>query len=86
MDIKDDISKLTETLSQQRDEIKLKIHLAKMEVQDEWEKTEKKWDHFRSKSAEIGSASKDAARDVGAALRLLGEELGHAYAKIRKHL
>jgi hypothetical protein len=86
MDMKEEIASLTETLAKQRDEIKLKIHLGKMEVKDEWENAEKKWDHFRSKSAEIGSASKDAAADVGVALKLLGEELGHAYTKIRKHL
>ena len=86
MEINDEIRKLIETLTHQRDELKLKIHLGKMEAQDEWEKAEKIWGSFSTKSEELGSATRDAAKDVGAALKLLGEELGHAYTKIRKHL
>jgi len=86
MELRDEIDKLTETLKQQRDELKLKLHLGKMGAEEEWEKAEQKWEHFRAKTQELETATKDASRDVGAALKLLGEELTHAYDRVRKRL
>jgi len=71
MELRDEIDKLTETLKQQRDELKLKLHPGKMGAEEEWEKAEQKWEHFRAKTQDLETATKDA----GAALRLLGEEL-----------
>lgn len=86
MDLYDEINKLNETLKTERDELKLKIHLGKMEVQEEWEKAEKQWQHFQAKANELGSAGKESAQDVGAALKLLGEEVVHAFSRIRRSL
>jgi hypothetical protein len=86
MDLREEISKLSETLKTERDDLKVRIHLAKMEAKEEWEKTEQQWQHFKTKADEFGSASKESAQDVGAALKLLGEELGHAFKRIRKSL
>ena len=86
MNLYDEIDKLNKTLQTERDELKLKIHLGKMEVQEEWEKAEQQWQHFRTKADELGSAGKESAQDVGAALKLLGEEVVNAFSRIRKSL
>lgn len=86
MDWVDEINKLQETLKTQRDELKVKIHLAKMDAQQEWEKAERQWQQFKSKADEVGSATRESAQDVGAAAKLLGEEVLHAFGRIRKSL
>ncbi|MCG6969332.1 MAG: hypothetical protein LJE85_06140 [Gammaproteobacteria bacterium] len=86
MDLYDEINKLNETLKTERDELKVKVHLGKMEAQEEWEKAEQQWQHFKAKAEQFGAASKESAQEVGAALKLLGEELGHAFSRIRKSL
>jgi hypothetical protein len=86
MDLYEEINKLNKTLKTERDELKLKIHLGKMEVQQEWEKAEQQWQHFKAKADTVGSASKESAQEVGAALKLLGEEVGNAFSRIRKSL
>ncbi|KPJ88450.1 MAG: hypothetical protein AMJ53_16795 [Gammaproteobacteria bacterium SG8_11] len=86
MELYEEIRKLNDTLKTERDELKLKIHLGKMEAQEEWEKAEQQWQHFKTKAEELGTASKESAQEVGAALKLLGEELGNAFSRIRKSL
>ena len=86
MDWFDELNKLQDTLKTQRDELKLKVHLAKMDVQQEWEIAEKQWQHFKIKADEIGAATKESAQEVGAAAKLLGDEVLHAFGRIRKSL
>ena len=40
---KNDINEVFENLKQQRDEIRVKMHLAAADAKDEWEALEKKW-------------------------------------------
>ena len=68
-------------LKRARDEINLKLHLASLEVKDEWGDLEGKWQSF-SERAEVHRS----ADGVGAALGSLGEELKQAYQRIRKAL
>ena len=86
MDLQQEINKLFDTLKTERDELKLKIHLGKMDAQEEWEKAEQQWQHFKSKADALGSASKEGAQEIGTALKLLGEEIGQAFSRIRKVL
>ena len=86
MDIHEEISQLNETLKRQRDELKLRIHLVGMEAREEWDKTEDKWVQFRGRHKELEKAGKESALDIGAALRLLGEEIRHAYDRVRKSI
>jgi hypothetical protein len=84
MDLCDEINKLNETLKTECDELKLKIHFGKMEAQEEWGNVEKQWRHFQAKANELGSASKESAQEVRAAVKLLGEEVVHAFSRIQK--
>ncbi len=43
MNLKNELDELANTLKQQRDEIELQLHLASMEVKDEWQHAEKYW-------------------------------------------
>jgi hypothetical protein len=86
MELRDDLERLAQTLKQQRDELQLKMHLLNLEAREEWEKAEQNWQRFQSKAEEVGTAGAEASKDVGAAFKLLGEELRHAYERIRKSL
>ena len=69
---------LVTDLKQKRDELRLKMHLASKEVQDEWEELEDKMQEFSSR-AELGKTSEG----LGDALTRLGEELKLGYKRIR---
>lgn len=71
-------------LRTERDELKVKLHLAKAEARDEWDKIEDRFNEFQDKAHAAQSAAGEAAKDVGAAAHLLGEELAEAYQRIRK--
>ncbi len=73
-------------LRTERDELRLKMHLARAEVRDEWEKVESKWAHLEYKAPAVASAAGAATRDVASAAKLLGEEIRHAYQRIRDAL
>jgi chromosome segregation ATPase len=84
--IQRELSHLTENLRRERDELRLQAHLLKAELADEWHALEHRWDHFEQKAAKVSHVAADAAHEVGAAARLVGEELAQGYAKIRASL
>lgn len=73
-------------LKQQRDELKLKLHLLKADVRDEWEKADKKWKQLRKKMEQFRSEAKKAARNPDKAIENLAKELKEKYEQIRQHL
>ena len=82
--IEDQYEELVETLTEQRDELKVQMHLASMDARDEWEELEKKWEHLRSKGKQIKAQVDVSAQDIGSAISLLGEEIKHGYNNIKK--
>jgi len=81
---KQDLEKLMATLAQQRDELKLQMHLAKAEAKDEWNALEGKWGQAQGKLGEVPAAAGESLEDVRAAASLLAEELKIGYERIRK--
>jgi len=73
-------------LKQQRDELNVKLHLAKADVRDEWEQVEHKWQQVEAKMHQVATEAKGASKDVGAALGALQDEIGKAYERIRKQI
>ena len=73
-DLKRDIRKL-------RDELDLKMHLASLELKDEWHELEQDWQNF---SARAGL--EESAKGLGESLDLLGEELKRGYQRLVKAL
>jgi hypothetical protein len=80
------ICHLIDDLKQQRDEINVKLHLAKAEVRDEWDKLEPKWEEVKGKMATVSEAAGQAAESVTAAAGLLADEIKEGYDRIKKAL
>lgn len=75
---------LLESLRAERDELRVRLHLARAEVRDEWHALEQRWEHFESRARGAAEAAGASGREVGAALELLGEELRRGYARVRQ--
>jgi vacuolar-type H+-ATPase subunit D/Vma8 len=69
---------LVADLKQKRDELRLKIHLASKDAQDEWEDLEKKMQEFSSR-AELDKTGEG----ISDALDRFAEELKRGYKRIR---
>lgn len=81
------MSEFTETLSrdidslrQLRDELKLKLHLAKAEAKDRWDKLETKWTEIDARSAE---ARRESVKTITTATRQLVDELRDEYNELK---
>jgi SMC interacting uncharacterized protein involved in chromosome segregation len=85
-DMKDRIDEMLDALKQERDELKVKLQLARMNAGDEWEKLEIQLEKLEAKANELGGVAADASQDIGAAAKLLGEEIAIGFKEIRKHL
>lgn len=66
------------TLKQKRDEMKLQMHLASKEAEEEWDELVTDWDKF------VRSSQLDkSAEEVGDAARELGVRLKTAFDRMR---
>jgi hypothetical protein len=74
-----DTQKLIDDLKLARDEVRLRIHLASMEAQSQWDELEKRWHKFSSK-AELHQSGKE----LSTTLKTLRSELKDAYVRLRK--
>ncbi len=87
MDIsKENLAEVWAKLRQERDELRLKIHLGTMEAKEEWDEVEKKWQRFESKASEKKDELVETSRDIGEGVELITKELGAAYRRIRDGL
>ena len=65
-------------LRQRRDELRVQMHLASKDLQDEWDEIEEKWDRF---SARAGF--EETEEGIEEALEKLGDELKRGYQRLR---
>ena len=84
MDTREEIQKILDSLAQQRDELIVRAHLAKLEALEEWGHMESKLTQLRAKVGPLSDAAEDTAKDVKAAAKQMAEEIGRGYDKIRK--
>jgi GNAT superfamily N-acetyltransferase len=70
----------------QRDELKVRVQLAKSEAREEMAKLESRMDALRVKAQSAGSEAKDAMRDIGGAAEELANEIRIGLDRIRKTL
>ncbi len=70
----------------ERDELQVKLHLARLELGDEWNKLEEKLVKLEEKAKELGSVTAESSQNIGAAAKLLGEEIRDGFKEIGKHL
>jgi SMC interacting uncharacterized protein involved in chromosome segregation len=85
-DARDWIDELVDELTEERDKLRVRVHLAKMEASDEWEELEEKIEKLESKARAVRKATADSAEDVGAAVKLLGQEIKDGFKKIAGQL
>jgi len=84
-DVKKRIAEMVKDLKQERDELRVKVHLAKMEASDEWKQLEAKLTKLDAKARELGGATLESSKDIGAAAKLLGQEIRAGFKNLAKH-
>jgi len=82
----DDFTRLIDRLKTDRDELKLKMHLAGMEVKEEFEEAEKKWNQLKSRAMSIAGDAAEASDEYVAKAKVIGDELKEAYRRIADRL
>lgn len=73
-------------LRTERDELRVRAHLARAEAREEWDKLEDKWGDLESRAAAAGKEAKEASGDVRSAFDMLAAEIAGAYRRIRRQL
>jgi uncharacterized protein YjbJ (UPF0337 family) len=82
----DRIEAMLQRLRTERDELRVRAHLAKAEMKEEWDKLEDKWEDLEGRAKAAAVEAGEASKDVGSALEVLGDELSQAYRRIRNRL
>lgn len=79
--------KLVQELKQHRDEMRLKMHLAKADAKDEWERLEQRWEVFEDKMddkmdgvEDVAEAASDKIED---AMERAADEIKKGYKRLR---
>jgi SMC interacting uncharacterized protein involved in chromosome segregation len=85
-DRKEWLDELLEDLKQERDELRVRVHLAKLEANEEWQDLEDKWETLQSKAKAVAKATTDSAEDVGEAVKDLGKEIRNGFKNISRQL
>lgn len=86
MDIKEEFGNLVDRLRTERDQIKLKTHLASMEAKEELAAAEQKWQQLKEKASAIADDAVDTSEEYIAKAKIVGEELKETYKRIAKRL
>ncbi len=81
---KDLLAEEVEALRRLRDELRVRLHLAKAEVRDRFEALEKKWHHLEARMELVAKESRDASVDVREAAKLLAGELREGYQRVKQ--
>jgi len=82
----DRIHKLVDDLKRQRDELRLQMHLASMELRNEWDKVDGKLADLTRRTQPVREAVGESAEEVWDAVKLLGTEIKQGFDRIRKAL
>ena len=83
---KSSLDKLVSELKQQRDELKLQMHLASMEARDEYDRLSGKFDELSDYYEPVSKAVEDTAENMLSALSLAAGELKVGFQRVRKAL
>ena len=75
---------LVDRLRQERDELRLKLHLGTAEARDEWDKVEARWAEVEARMPQVKAELKDSGQNLRAALDMVTEEISSRYERIRK--
>ena len=79
--------KLTEMLAkleQERDELRVRLHLGKAEAREEWDKLDARIAEFRKRMDRAGDEAGDVMEDIGDAAKEFGKEVREGFERIRR--
>lgn len=79
-----DLRTLEQKLAQLRDELRLKMHLARADAHDEFDRLEVKWQRYRSRLGTLRETAGEVREDVWEGLHNIGLEIADGYAKVRR--
>ncbi len=82
----DPINEMITSLKQQRDELKLKMHLAEAEAKDEFEAATDKLDKLTEEFEPLKEAVAECTENVAESMKLVAEEVLTSFDRIRKAL
>lgn len=71
-------------LERERDELKLRIHLAKAEGRDELARMDERLAELKLRASAAGTEARGAMDDVGDAAKKLAAEIKEGFARVRK--
>ncbi len=74
------------SLEQLRDELKLKLHLFKADMKDEWTRIEADWQKLQGQMKPVQKAAEKTATDVKVASERLFETVKRGYERIKGSL
>lgn len=80
------LSRTINSLKQQRDEIRLQLHLAELEVKEEWDELEKKWNSLNDQYKPLKNAVGESSEQVWESVKALAGELNTSYKRVGKAL
>lgn len=80
------VAELISALKQQRDELKVRIHLGSEEAKQEWEKLEENLRQLMARHEPLKQAVDETADDVWESLKLVASEIKDGFQRIRKSL
>ena len=83
---KNTLEQMLSELKQQRDELRLQMHLAGMEAKDEYERLSDKCDELSNQYEPLSSAVEETADNVFSALGLAAGELKVGFLRVKKAL
>jgi methyl-accepting chemotaxis protein len=80
------INELMTRLEQERDELQLKMHLAKADARDELARLDDKMSQLRERASRVDDEAKEAFGDISDAARKLAAEIKEGFERVRKQL
>jgi len=85
-DFKQTFDKELSLLKQARDELKLKLHLAKADARDEWERLETQLQTLEDELRQVAQQSKKPLTEISRSTREVLGELKAGYKRLRSRL
>lgn len=80
------VGELISDLKQQRDQIRVRVHLGGQELKEEWERLDDKLNQLNHRFDPLKEAVGETADDVWESLQLLGSEIKDGFHRVRKSL
>lgn len=88
--MKEKLAQLLNSLESERDELRVRMHLMGMEVREEWDKAEEKWENMQLRLRDAGMKlnlkAKEEIHDLGEDVDELQQKLGDKVQDLKVEL